>query len=175
MKQVLTYDKLSKLIGEVMYKNKDEMTTKKRCYVISDAYTLYDLKIIDIYSFKGIVAMMLAGEDDAFIGHLSVKKYKGSKQWKLYRKLNKRLPFSRSSKEIGLTRDNICDNCNLMHHSINRHKSNFCPNQKNHGDTNLISNIKLYDFLKSDLEDELLIATGRSIQRMLYLNGNKTI
>ncbi len=145
----------------------EDFPIREREYLISDLYTMYDLKMIEIEKFRGIVSLLTAGAEDAVVGMMLVKHLRRDRRYQLYRKLNKRLPFARSIHEEGLMGENKCPVCGLMHKSVSSINKQ-CPVHNPHeGYTIASSPNQLYMFLKTDPIDDLFVAACRSIQQTI--------
>lgn len=144
-----------------------EFPIRDREYLISDLYTMYDLKMIELDKFKSIIALITANPEDAVLGMMIVKKLKRDTKYRLFLKLNRRLPFARSISDEKLTIYNTCPYCKLVHKDVQNGKtSSYCPNKQHQGALLSGSN-PLFALLKTDPEDSLFIAAARSIQQTL--------
>lgn len=145
----------------------EEFPIREREYLISDLYTMYDLKMIEIEYFRNIINLLTAAPEDAVIGMMVVINLRRDKRYQLYRKLNKRLPFARSIKEEGLMGENKCPVCKLMHKSVSSINKQCPVHEAYEGYYAASKPDALYQFLRTDPSDDLFIATCRSIQQTI--------
>lgn len=143
----------------------EDFPIREREYLISDLYTMYDLKMIEMDQFRGTVALLTAGSEDAVMGMMIVKNLRRDKRYRLYIKLNRRLPFARSIHEEGLMGENKCPVCGLMHKSVSAINKQ-CPAHASYEGYRAASSPNgLYMFLRTDPSDDLFVAACRSIQQ----------
>jgi hypothetical protein len=143
----------------------EEFPIRQRQYIISELYTMYDLKMLELEEFRNIAALLTAGSSDAVLGMMIVNKRKRDKRYRLYVKLNKRLPFARSIQLEKLTEDNKCPICSLRHKNVSKALKE-CPNTQHQGGF-LSGEYPLFELIKSEPADDLFIAACRSIQELV--------